>query len=269
MSTSIPYEARQRLIEQLAHWELPDQFLMEVIDHSHCIWYAPGASVFIRGSSADLIFCVLTGVVKVCCPNPNGTRVVVQLAGPGDFIGFADVVESNGHHTQTFDAEALTKVSVALFTRDQVLKAVQKLPADKLVSLLEKLNSSWSEVMSSYARFLGMSFKERLETLFSQLASRFGVSDSRGMILAPELSQEELSEMIASSRPMVSRLLADMVSQDLIAREGKRYRILKKSATGATTRLSSLPRFRLHVNNNLDTSAVPQCAKRSGRSGPE
>ena len=81
-------------LEQLASWQLPDEFLTELIDHSHCISYTPGTSVFIRGSTADVLFWVLTGLVKVCYPNPNGTRVVIKLAGPGDIIGFADMVET-------------------------------------------------------------------------------------------------------------------------------------------------------------------------------
>ena len=235
MTERIPDDARQRLMEQLAGWRLPAEFLTELIDHSHCVSYTPGTPIFLRGSTVDVLFWVLSGLVKVLYPNPNGSRVVIKLTGPGDIIGFADIAESNGRHTQAFDAEAVTKVSVALFTHDHVIKAVQKLPPSKLVSLLEMLNSSWSQTNCFYARFLGMSFRERLDFVFAELSSRFGVRDSRGILLTPELSHVTLAEMIASSRPMVSRLIAEMVDQGFIGRQGRHYILLNKPLDERTT----------------------------------
>src|SRR5271154_2155613 len=225
----IPNEAQERLLEQLAAWQLPADCLTELIEHSHCVSYAPGAPMFLKGSTADVIFWVLTGLVKVIYPNTDGTRVVVKLAGPGDVIGFADTVDSAGRHTQAFEAEAVTKSSVALFTRDHVIRALHRLSPLKLVSLIESLNSSWSAMNSFNARFLGLSFRERLESIFAQLAERFGAKDSRGVLLTPELSHEALAEMIASSRPMVTRLIAEMVDQCVIARQGKHYILLDAS----------------------------------------
>jgi CRP-like cAMP-binding protein len=45
----------------------------------------------------------------------------------------------------------------------------------------------------------------------SDLANRAGVRDSEGIVLIPEIGHEDLAEMIGCSRPMVSRLIAQMV----------------------------------------------------------
>ncbi len=265
MVKGIPSEARQRLHDQLAAWQLPEECLTELIDHSHCISYAPGTPIFLRGSTADVIFWVLGGLVKVCYPDINGTRVVVKLAGAGDIIGFADIVDTAGHHTQAFESEALTKSSVALFTRDHVMRALHRLSPQRLVSIIETLNSSWSATYSFYARFLGLSFRERLEIIFGQLAERFGVKDSRGILLTPELSHEALAEMIASSRPMVSRLIAEMVEQQVIARQGKHYILLGAFTAGlgkastSSLRGASVPKASFTTTS--DHCALPQFAK--------
>ncbi len=266
MVKGIPNEARQRLHEQLAAWQLPAECLTELIDHSHCISYMPGASIFLRGSTADVVFWVLGGLVKVCYPDINGTRVVVKLAGPGDIIGFADMADSAGRHTQAFESEAVTKSSVALFTRDHVMRALHRLSPEKLVSIVETLNSSWSATYSFYARFLGLSFRDRLEIIFGQLAQRFGVKDSRGILLTPELSHEALAEMIASSRPMVSRLIAEMVDQRVIARQGKHYILLDAFTAGldktsnTSLRAPSVSKATLFANTS-DHRPVPDLAK--------
>ena len=56
---------------------------------------------------------------------------------------------------------------------------------------------------------LGVSFRERLEIVLTDLINRFGVREKRGILIVPELSQLDLAEMIGSSRPMISRLVPD------------------------------------------------------------
>ena len=68
-----------------------------------------------------------------------------------------------------------------------------------------------------------MSLRKRLEIVLAELAERFGVPDSRGTLLMPELAQEELAEMIGSSRPMVSKLLTEMTERGMLIREGRRH----------------------------------------------
>ena len=225
----IPNEARERLLEEFGRWQLPEEFINELMEHSHCLPYAPGMPVFLRGESADLIYWVLAGLVKIAYPKADGTRVLVKLAGPGDVLGFADTIAASGHRIHAFEGEAVTKAYIALVTREQVMSALRRLPSANLVPLLELLNSSWASVNSLQVRFLGLSFRERLDVVFDELGKRFGVRDSRGVLITTRLSHEDLAEMIASSRPMVSRLIADMVGQKVIAREGKYYVLLNKS----------------------------------------
>jgi CRP-like cAMP-binding protein len=229
----IPNEARERLLEEFGRWQLPEEFITELMDHSHCLPYASGMPVFLRGESADLIFWVLAGLVRIAYPKADGTRVLVQLAGPGDVIGFADAIAPSGRRIYAFEGEAVTKAYIALVAREQVISALRRLPPTKLVPLLELLNSSWSSVNSLQVRFLGLSFHERLNLVFEELGKRFGVRDSRGILITTRLSHEDLAEMIASSRPMVSRLIAEMVHQGVIARQGKHYVLLNKPAVEA------------------------------------
>jgi hypothetical protein len=62
----------------------------------------------------------------------------------------------------------------------------------------------------------------------SDLALRAGVKDSQGTVLIPVLGHEDFAEMIGCSRPMVSRLISDMIDARLIARRGKNYVLLSK-----------------------------------------
>ena len=230
MLARIPEEAQRRLAEQLSQWELPEEFVAELFGHHALVTYAKGEPVFLQGSTADVGFWILSGLVKLYSPNADGSRVVIALIGPGDLAGFTDYVEPNGRRAQAFEAEALTKASVALFTRDYVMKALRKLSAPQLVTVFERFNTSWSSLACSYAQFLGMSFRDRLLKVFANLAGRFAVRDARGILLTIELCHGDLAEMIACSRPMVSRLIAELIDQRIIARQGKNYILLDNPA---------------------------------------
>jgi hypothetical protein len=66
--------------------------------------------------------------------------------------------------------------------------------------------------------------RERLELTFRELGAKFGVSDSRcGVLLIPQLSHADFADMIGSSRPMVSRLIADMTEEKLLSRQGMQF----------------------------------------------
>jgi CRP/FNR family transcriptional regulator len=110
---------------------------------------------------------------------------------------------------------------------------LKKLEPAALVALLEQVNTNWSELFSSLAWFLGLSFRDRLLWIFQDLANRYGVRESRGILLTPELSHDDLAQMIASSRAMVSRLIAEFVDQGELARQGRHY-ILVNYTSGST-----------------------------------
>ena len=94
----------------------------EIIGHHTLVNYNKGLMIFLQGSPADLLFWVFIGLVKVYSSRSDGTRIMVKLASPGDLIGHVDYIDSRGRRAQVFEVEALTKCSVALFTREHVIK---------------------------------------------------------------------------------------------------------------------------------------------------
>ena len=74
------------------------------------------------------------------------------------------------------------------------------------------------------------SFRERLEFTLRALGTKFGVRDSRGIVLMPELTQTDLAEMIGCSRPMISRLIAAMRDDGLVLNDCRRFVLLDRLA---------------------------------------
>ena len=206
MNFQVSAQAQERLLTRLSSMGLPRAAATTLLERHMLVRYPKGAELFTMGSPADVVFAVLTGLVKVHSSRAGSDPVLVELAGPGDLVGYADFADGDGGRSQLFEATALTNTTVALFTRHQVAEVLKSLEPDALLRITEAINSMWSAVVYRYATFLGMSLRKRLEIVLGELAERFGVPDSRGTLLLPELAQEELAEMIGSSRPMVSKL---------------------------------------------------------------
>jgi len=219
---SKPSEFRLRLEAQLATWSLPHELAAEIEDHCSYVTYERGAFIFARGTAAHLVFWIVKGLAKVYLPLADGGKILVFVARPGEPLGIVESVNESGRRQQILEAQALTKCTVGIIGREHIINLLRQLDGEATIKLLERLNSIWSRMFERFAGFVGLSFRQRLEIVIRDLAIRFGIKDGRGTLIAPELSQEDLAEMIGSSRPMVSKLIADMTQEGLLARSERR-----------------------------------------------
>jgi CRP-like cAMP-binding protein len=220
-------EGYARLRGNLGRWRVPSAIVDDLVDYQNTVSYPRGSMVFLEGSPGDLFGCVLAGYVKVYCNTTNGARVLARVSGPGDIIGYADCEDGKGRRSKIFETQALSKCSIALFTRERAVRLLRSLDSDQAIELYQTLNSFWSSTLHWWTSFLGLPFQQRLEVVLGDLGRRVGVHDNRGTLIIPELSQADLAEMIASSRPLVSRLLNEMEERGLVQRRGKQYILLK------------------------------------------
>jgi len=220
---AVSEEGYARLRENFGRWRVPSSIVDDLVDYRSTVSFPRGAMVFLEGSPGDLFGCVLAGYVKVYCNVANGSRVLARLSGPGEIIGYADSEDCKGRRSKIFETQALSKCSIALFTRERAVRLLRSLDPDEAVELYQSLNSFWSSTLHWWTSFLCLPFQKRIEVVLSDLGRRLGVHDNRGTLIIPELSQEDLAEMIASSRPLVSRILNEMDERGLVRRLGKQY----------------------------------------------
>ena len=112
--------------------------------------------------------------------------------------------------------------------------------------------------------------------VFNKLGTRFGINDKRGTLVMPELSHEDLAEVIGSSRPMVSKLIGDIIEEGLLERGEKRHFILQlkeKPSTGTSNNVLSpiqpmVPRNRLSARTSTPARDDPKCFLPARKTAP-
>ena len=95
-----------------------------------------------------------------------------------------------------------------------------------LLHILEQVVAAWSELTLHHTQFLGKNYSGRLKMVLAGLTTEFGAKESCGTLLIPEFGHSDFAEMIGCSRPMVSRLIAEMISAGRLAQNGKKYIII-------------------------------------------
>jgi CRP/FNR family cyclic AMP-dependent transcriptional regulator len=259
-------EIKKRLQQHLDKHNLPPDLFDELVDQAIVVNYQAGTSVFLQGSSAEMLLLLVKGIAKVYCP-VEGERILARLAGPGDILGQVNFLNGNGHR-QLFEVHAATKCEVAVVGRESALRVLQKLDKTDLLRLLDAFNIIWSENLFWFVTLLGVSFRERLEIVLTDLINRFGVKEKRGMLIVPELSQLDLAEMIGSSRPMISRLVKDMTESGELIRHDKQHIIsdgvewLRKNA------LQGIFETNRNGNGNGRPASAPVMRRNNGAATP-
>lgn len=215
--------AFSKLTESLLAWQVPREVIDEVIDRQPGISFERGALVLCEGTADGLIACVISGFVKVYCPVGDGGRTLVRLAVPGEVVGYQNYLDAKARCARLFEAQASSKCQVVLFSRDRIMRSLEGLPPKSLVQMIERINTYWSQKLQWFASLLSLPFAQRLTLVMSDLALRAGVKDSEGTVLVPVLGHEDFAEMIGCSRPMISRLISEMLDSKVIGRRGKNY----------------------------------------------
>jgi CRP-like cAMP-binding protein len=229
-SGAVAGEGFHRLKDRLISRGLPESVFDELFAQPTIVNYARGSFIFLQGGPTDLLFWVSSGLVDILSPGADGEQFHVSVLGPGDLFGFVESTDQKGRPAQAFQARARTNVQIGLLIRERINKVLTRQNPLLLVHITEQVIVAWSELTLRSTQFLGENYSGRLEMVLAELATKFGVKDSRGTLLIPEFAHNDFAEMIGCSRPMVSRLIAEMISAGRLAQHGKHYIIIDGSA---------------------------------------
>ncbi len=160
--------------------------------------YAPHQVIFAQGSTADAIFYIKSGRVKVTVVSHQGKEAVIGLLGAGDFFGEGCL---NGQTIRVTSAVAIEDSVVARIAKEIALKTLREEPefADLFMRYLLDRNR---RMEADLADQLFNSSEKRLARLLLILAN-FG-KDEVSEPISPKISQETLAEMVGTTRSRIS-----------------------------------------------------------------
>jgi CRP-like cAMP-binding protein len=160
--------------------------------------YGAADVIFMQGESADSLYFLSQGTVRLSVTTDDGKEAIVATQMPGDVFGEGCLAHQPFHMATAIAAEACTVTRVDKRAMARLLHDDPAL-ADMLVS---HLASRISRYEADLADQLFNSSEKRLARLLL-LLSRYG-EDSRSEAVVAGVNQEQLAQMVGTTRSRVN-----------------------------------------------------------------
>lgn len=202
---------------------LPPAMLAQALAATTRIRLRRSAMLWAPGDAATTLHVVRSGVIRIHQPTRDSEGLTLALYGRGDLCGEGTTL------TAALGAPSV-RYTRAVAHDDAVLLAM---PVATLTGFMQAYPTVGTELAALVARrrcaletrlsrLPLQSVPERLDEVLSELATRFGVRDSRGLILNVRLTHRDLAAFVGSTRETVSACLARWRREGRIEVDGRR-----------------------------------------------
>jgi len=177
----------------------PDIFLATIAREGTTVNYRKGQVLFAQGDSADAVFSIQKGKVKLTVISKQNKEAVIAILAPGDLVGEACLVGQQPVRMAT--ASAVTECSIVRLAKPAMTRLLRDdhAFAERVLSYVLTRNIRIEEDLVDQ---LFNSSEKRLARVLLLLANFGKEGQPAGMI--PDISQETLAGLVGTTRSRVS-----------------------------------------------------------------
>jgi CRP-like cAMP-binding protein len=187
--------------------------------------YAKDDVVFHADESGDVFCLIKEGQVKITMISPEGKEIILSMLGPGDFFGEMALLDDEPRSATVVAMEPLELVTIWRADFLQILAENFSITKKLLATLSRRLRTASNRIES----LATMDVYGRLARFFLDLAREHGKPLDNGYVSVTRPTHQSIANMIGTSRETVSRLIHDLMKQNLLLSEGKTI-YLRKTA---------------------------------------
>jgi len=181
--------------------------------------YRRGTILIQEGEPGGSLYFIVGGRLRVYTARADGHEFTFGFHGPGEYIGELSLDGGPRSASVAVEQAALLRI-VSRQAIEQAIAADPGLAFELLAKVIER-----ARTLSARARDLA------LDSAYGRLAHLLhtaALPQADGTAwLADRLTQVQIAQQIGCSRPMVTRLLGDLVKGGYLRRDQKRWRLLK------------------------------------------
>ncbi|GHD84832.1 MULTISPECIES: Crp/Fnr family transcriptional regulator [Kocuria] len=181
-----------------------------------------GATLFYEGDPGDQLYFIVSGKMKLGRTASDGRENLVAVMGPGEIFGEMALFDPSPRSTS---ATAVSETRLDGLKHENLRKVIQRSP-EVSAQLLQALARRLRRTNENLADLVFSDVPGRVAKALLDLADRFGRPATDGILVAHELTQEELAQLVGASRETVNKALAEFVQRGWIRLEARAVVIL-------------------------------------------
>ena len=201
---------------------LDDQAFAALTEELTEVDLSRGSTLFHEGDPCDQLYFIISGKIKLGRTAPDGRESLVAIMGPGELFGEMALFDPSPRSTS---ATAVSETRLAGLKHENLKKVIERSP-DVSAQLLQALARRLRRTNESLADLVFSDVPGRVAKALLDLADRFGRPATDGILVAHELTQEELAQLVGASRETVNKALAEFVQRGWIRLEARAVVIL-------------------------------------------
>jgi CRP/FNR family cyclic AMP-dependent transcriptional regulator len=205
--------------------ELDERELASIAAVAKTRRYAKDDAVFHADEIGDVFYLIREGQVKVTMISPEGKEIILSILAAGDFFGEMALFDNEPRSATVIAIEPLEVVSIWRSDFLHILSENFSITQKVLGELSKRLRNASNRIES----LATMDVYGRLARFFLDLARQSGKVLDNEYIAVIRPTHQAIANMIGTSRETVSRLIHDLMKQNLLLSEGKTI-YLRKTA---------------------------------------
>jgi CRP/FNR family cyclic AMP-dependent transcriptional regulator len=204
--------------ESAAPQALQEALLHEIAARGGVKRYPAQAVLINEGDSADTLFIILSGRVKVYAANEAGKEVILTTMGAGEYLGEL-ALDGGVRSASVMTLEPTTCAVVAGANLRDFIVAHPDFAQHLILNLIRRVRRLTDSVKSL-----------ALEDVYSRIVGLLqALSEPEGAhrVIRQKLTQQDIAEHVGSSREMVSRVFKELTTGGYVQVDAGRITILK------------------------------------------
>jgi len=177
-----------------------------------------GQTLFLQGDSADEVFLIKGGRIKLNKVLEDGTELMLDIRKAGDFVG-ENMFSEEGQYPVS--AVCIEDTLTCGFTRSQFEELVLKHPTVGL-QVIKTLSERISWLTNRVGSLSITNIEDRLYRVLRNVAKEHGEQNPQGVMIQFPLTHEDLSFLTGAHRVTITRALKALKKAGKIILEDRR-----------------------------------------------
>ncbi|MCF7809046.1 MAG: Crp/Fnr family transcriptional regulator [Candidatus Marinimicrobia bacterium] len=212
---SCSYDHRLNILHGLPFYSMLDHHSLQAINSSYSEHgYQPGETIYLSGKKSTRFYVIAIGKVKLLEHTSSGHNVLLDILGPGEFLGGSWTEDQTTHfHSET--AIALTQCCILEIDRSD-FKDIASKHAAVAMKFLEILESRMRMLQTRVKMQATASVERRLAFTIYKFADKLGKPTKNGVLIQFPFSRADLAEFSGTTPETASRIVSQFKKKGLL-----------------------------------------------------
>ena len=210
--------------------QLSPEQIQNVEQECFCREFRRGEVIYLPSDMADSVMLLARGRIRLYHVTGEGKQAILGFVESGELFGELNVFSDQQREEH---AEAMEKSLVVLVPGRAIHRIMMEMPS-VCMKMTQLFGMKLRRVERRLKSLLFRSSRERLIHLLLELAERYGLPVSDGVMINQKISHQDMASIIGATRETVTITLGELQSEGVIGVQRRRI-TLKNVDTLATS----------------------------------